>query len=144
MRPAWLALFAPLPEHARLERKPVLPPELRGKPESEPIEGWENLSIHLSDEAGLRHLMVTLDASGAPISGGDWVLVQEGGLHIHENVGGRLEADGSFRGTRWRSVTFGRPDSEEAELKESQHTPPSAEDVAAIHALVKEILGRTS
>ena len=144
MRPAWLALFAPLPEDARLERKPVLPEALRGRPGSEAIEGWQNLSINLSCEAGLRHVMVTLDASGAPISGGDWVLVEEDGLDIHDNVGGRLEADGSFRGTRWRTVMREVPGQDEPEVVESVPSTPSDADVAAIKRLVAELLERAS
>lgn len=144
MRPAWLALFAPVPDEARVERKPVLSAELRGKPGSEAIEGWENLSVHLSGEGGLRHIMATLDASGTPISGGDWVLVEEGGLSIHENVGGRLEADGSFRGTRWRTVTREVQGREEPEIVESVPSAPSEADVAALKRLVAELLRRAS
>ena len=149
MKHAWHTLFAPLPDDAVVKRKPVASPELVAQGKADAIAGWQSLTVELSAGAdGLRHIMVTLDESGTPISAGDWVMHAsegpQGTTYVHENVGGRLELDGSFRGTRWRSVTFGRPDSEEAELKESQHTPPSAEDVAAIHALVKELLGRAS
>ena len=139
MKPAWHALFAPLPADAVVTRKPVGP--------GEAIAGWQSLSVELSAGAdGLRHVMVTLDQAGTPISAGDWVMYAtegaDGTTYVHENVGGRLEADGSFRGTRWRSVTFGRPESDDAEVKESQHMAPSEQDIAAIHALVKEILER--
>lgn len=147
MRQPWHALFAAIPLEAPVKRKPVASPELLAQGKADAIAGWQSLTVELSAGAdGLRHVMVTLDGSGTPISAGDWVMYAregpDGTTYVHENVGGRLEPDGSFRGTRWRSVTFGKPDSEDAEVKESQHTPPTAEDVAAIQALVKELLGR--
>jgi len=52
--------------------------------------------------AGLRHAMVTLDASGTPVSAGDWVLYCSGKPveYVHENVGGRIQPNGTFLGTR--------------------------------------------
>jgi len=137
VRPAWHALFAPLPRDAVVNRKPV--------GGGAATAGWQSLTVELSAGAGgLRHIMVTLDEKGAPISAGDWVMYAadgaEGSTYVHENVGGRLEADGTFRGTRWRSVTFEKPGSEDAEVKESHHAPPTPEDVAAIHALVKDLV----
>lgn len=134
MSPDWHALFAPLPEDARVKRKPV-----------EAIAGWESLSIEMSaGPAGLRHVMVTLDAEGRPISAGDWVMFRsqtaEGVTTLHENVGGRLERDGRFHGTRWRSVMFERAGREEAEMRETSHVPPSPQDVEAIQALVLDVL----
>ena len=141
MKPAWHALFAPLPKEAVVNRKPV--------GGGEAIAGWQSLTVELSAGAdGLRHIMVTLDASGAPITAGDWVMHAtegpDGTTYVHENVGGRIEPDGSFRGTRWRTVTFQKPDSDDAEMKESQHTPPTPQDIAAIQALVKDLLSRSS
>ena len=120
MKPAWHALFAPLPAHAVVKRKPV--------GSGEAIAGWQSLTVELSaGPAGLRHVMVTLDASGTPISAGDWVMYAtegaDGTTYIHENVGGRLEADGTF-------------------MRESRHSPPSPEDVEAIRNLVREVLAR--
>jgi hypothetical protein len=142
-RPGWLALFAPIPADARLTRAPVGAGEV--------IEGWESLSILLSAvEHGMRHVMVTLDGAGRPLSAQDWVMVQTfdgaGGVtSVHETVGGRLEPDGRFLGTRWRTVTFERPDSnDEVERREAVPSPPSPEDVAAIHALVRELLARAA
>ena len=139
MRHAWHALFAPLPTDAVVNRKPV--------GSGDAIAGWQSLTVELSaGAAGLRHVMVTLDASGTPIAAGDWVMYSsqgaDGTTYVHENVGGRLEADGSFRGTRWRSVALQKPDSDDAEVRESQHCPPSAEDVEAIRSLVREVLAR--
>lgn len=133
----WHALFAPFPEDARVVRKPVAA-----------IPGWESLTIQMSaGPAGLRHVMVTLD-NGKPISAGDWVMFRsqtaEGTTYLHENVGGRLEPDGRFLGTRWRSVTFERAGTDEAaqsaEIREATHLPPTPQDIEAIQALVLDVL----
>jgi hypothetical protein len=142
--PGWLALFAPIPADARLIRAPV--------GEGEAIAGWENLSINLSAvEHGMRHVMVALDGAGRPLAAQDWVMVQTrdgaGGVtSVHESVGGRLEPDGRFLGTRWRTVTYEPPgsDEDEVERREAVPSPPTPEDVAAIHALVRELLARAA
>jgi len=144
-RPDWHKLFAPLPKSAVVQRKPVLSAELAGKPESAAVAGWQSLTVELSAGAGgLRHVMVTLDGSGAPISAGDWVLYCSGNpvQYVHENVGGRIQPDGSFLGTRWRSVAVEVAGQEEPEVKETASSAPTPEDVAAIQALVKEVLRR--
>lgn len=130
----WHALFAPFPEDARVVRKPVAG-----------IPGWESLTIQMpAGPAGMRHVMVTLDEKGQPISAGDWVVFRsqtaEGITYVHENVGGRLEPDGRFLGTRWRSVTFERAGADEPEMREATHLPPSAHDIEAIQALVLDVL----
>lgn len=144
-KPDWHALFAPLPADAVVKRKPVLSRELAARPESKAIAGWESLSVELSAGAdGLRHLMVTLDANGTPISAGDWVMYCSGNPveYVHENLGGRLNPDGSFLGTRWRTVAVDVPGQDEPEQKEMVKSEPTPEDVAALMALVKEILKR--
>ena len=149
MSPDWHALFAPLPEDARVKRKPVASPELLAAGKADAIAGWESLTIEMSaGPAGLRHVMVTLDAEGRPISAGDWVMFRsqngEGVTYVHENVGGRLEPDGRFHGTRWRSVMFERAGSDEAEMRETSHVPPSPQDIEAIQALVLDVLRLSS
>ena len=138
MSPDWHALFAPLPEGAVVTRKPV----------AASLPSWESLTVEMSaGPAGLRHVMVTHDG-GKPISAGDWVMFRsqtaEGTTYVHENVGGRLEPDGRFNGTRWRSVTFERADGDEAahcaEIRESHYTAPTPQDVEAIQALVLDVL----
>ncbi|MCD6042379.1 MAG: hypothetical protein K0R40_1982 [Burkholderiales bacterium] len=132
----WHALFAPLPEDAAVVRKP-----------EHAISGWETITVELSaGAAGLRHCMVTLDATGTPISAGDWVLYCSGRpvQYVHENVGGRIQPDGSFLGTRWRTLAVDVPGRDEPETKETVRSDPSAEDVAALMALVRELVKRAS
>jgi hypothetical protein len=134
----WHSLFAPLPEDARVQRRPV-----------PGIEGWQTLSIEMpAGAAGMRHVMVTVDAQGTPVSAGDWVMFRtqtaEGVTCVHENVGGRLEPNGRFSGTRWRSVTFERAGSDEPQVREATHLPPSPQDIEAIQALVLDVLRLSS
>ena len=145
MRPAWHALLAPLPDDAVVRRAPVSPDGLDGRPESAAIAGWESITVELSaGAAGLRHVMVTVDGSGAPISAGDWVLYCSGKpvQYLHENVGGRIQPDGSFLGTRWRSVAIDVPGSDEPETRETERSDPSDEEVAGLMRLVRELLSR--
>jgi len=86
---------------------------------------------------------VTLDESGHAISASDHVLVQEGDLYRHESVGGRLEADGRFLGTRWHTVTREVEGRDEAEVLEAVPSKPSDEDERNLKALVAEVLRRT-
>lgn len=90
--------------------------------------------------------MVTLDATGTPISAGDWVLYCSGRpvQYVHENVGGRIQPDGSFLGTRWRTLAVDVPGRDEPETKETVRSDPSAEDVAALMTLVRELVKRAS
>ena len=116
-----------------VQRKPL--PEMKG---------WEQLTVELSAGAhGLRHLMVVLEG-GKPISAGDWVMYCSGNPleYVHENLGGRIQPDGSFLGTRWRTVAVDVPGKDEAETKEMVKSEPTPEDVAALMALVKEVLKR--
>jgi hypothetical protein len=105
--------------------------------------------------AGLRHVMVVLDADGQPISAGDHVLTcreltdstasSEGMRRedVHEGLGGRLEPDGSFNGTRWRMVRVvaadeaGAVEDFEATPFDAQPSTPTADDIAGIKALVR-------
>ena len=145
MRPAWHALFAPLPPGAVVRCKPVLTAELASRPESAAIAGWQNVTAELSAGAdGQRHVSVTLDASGTPISAGDWVLHCSGKpvQYVHENVGGRIQPDGSFLGTRWRTVAVEVPGSDEPETRETVSSEPTPEDVAGLMRMVRELLSR--
>jgi len=128
-----------------VRRRPVLSAELAARPESAAIAGWESVTMDLSaGAAGSRHVMVTLDADGVPISASDWVLYCSGEPpeYVHENVGGRIEPDGSFRGTRWRTVMVEAPDSDEPLPREAVRSDPTPDDVAGLMRVVNELLGR--
>lgn len=143
----WHALLAPLPDDAVVTRRPVAPPEIASKPAGAAIAGWEQLTVELSAAGrGMRHLLVVLDAQGTPISANDMVMYSaelgEDHVFYQENVGGRLEADGRFRGTRWRTLGVEGPRDEEARLQALPAQPSTAE-AAALKALVAEILKRS-
>ena len=148
--PAWLALFAPLPDDAVVERKPVASPELVASGKADPIAGWDSISVHLSGVAGLRHVLITLDANDQLLSASDMVLFQreeqrgrdEVTIYDQENVGGRFEEDGSFRGTRWITRTEQIGDDEEHAHTTSLPSPASLADAAALRALVDAVLKR--
>jgi hypothetical protein len=148
LRPAWHALLAPLPAGAALRRQPVAPPEVLATPQGAAIAGWEQLTIELSaGAAGLRHVLVVLDATGRPISASDTVLYWReipGRNEVEvrqESLGGRLEPDGTFRGTRWRSEAVGPAEQDEPRW-DATPSEPTAADVAAIKALVGDVMSR--
>jgi hypothetical protein len=143
----WHALLAPLPEDAVVKRRPVAPAEITSKPEGAAIAGWEQLTVELSAPGkGMRHLLVVLDAQGTPISANDMVMYNaelgEDHVFFQENVGGRLEADGTFRGTRWRTLGVEGAKDEEVRMDASP-SQPSAAEISALKSLVAEILRRS-
>jgi hypothetical protein len=151
MTPDWLRLLAPLPEHAIPERKPVASPDLIASGKADAIAGWQSVSINLSDPcSGLRHILITLDADGKLLSGGDSILLerqeQRGDvmvtIHDQESIGGRFEDDGSFRGTRWRTRTEKIGDADEEGQTTSTPSPPTHEETAALRRLVDDVLKR--
>lgn len=147
MSAAWHVLLAPLPDDAQPELKPVLPPELALRPESAAVAGWRSVRLYLSaGAAGSRHLMVTLDETDTAISAGDWVVygtVRAGEVTwIHDSIGGRLERDGQFLGTRWHSVAVGAADSDDAQTRDRQRSEPSAEDARRLKALAAQLIRR--
>lgn len=150
--PSWHALFAPLPDGVMPERKPVAPPEIMARPEGAAIKGWEQLFIHLSaGPTGSRTVLVVLDGEGRPISASDAVLYRrirpeepasEAIEYLCESVGGRIESDGTFLGTRWRSISVGPEDSDDAQQNESTPSVPSETDIVSLKSLVMEMLRR--
>lgn len=118
----WHALCALLPPEVIPRRQSVASPAVLATPEGAAIAGWEQLTVELSaGRAGLRHAMVVLDATGQPISASDTVLyrlevprtshvgeplspIENALAFSQESVGGRIEPDGTFRGTRWHTV----------------------------------------
>ena len=145
-RPAWHALLAPLPSDAMPTRGPVAPPEVLARPEGAAVAGWEQLVVHLSDPCrGLRTILVVLDADGVPVSASDGVFFRidgEPAMVRHESIGGRFEADGTFRGTHWISEG---PDPGEDEPADLASTPraPHPDEIAALRRLVDEMLRRS-
>jgi hypothetical protein len=155
----WHTLLAPLPDDAHVRRQPVGSPEVLATPEGAAVAGWEQLTVELSaGTAGLRHVLVVLDATGQPISASDHVLYwsevsktdknadTSSGSAPHaefyqESIGGRFETDGTFRGTRWQTVGEDNGDGSEPKM-DSTPSDPSDEDIAGIKALVAEIIKR--
>lgn len=119
----------------------MAPPEILAGPHGAAVAGWEQLTIKLSaGAAGLRHVLVVLDGAGRPISASDTVLYKRDLEILLESVGGRLEEDGTFCDTRWKSAGI---EAEGSEPRfESTPSEPSAADVAAIKALVTEMIRR--
>jgi ribosomal protein S18 acetylase RimI-like enzyme len=153
LRPAWHTLLGQLPTDAVPVRQPVAPPEVLASPTGWAVAGWEHLVLHLSAGAsGSRTILVVLDASGTLLSGSDSILyytappaapppIDDTAMVHIENVGGRFEPDGSFRGTRWHSVAVDRPEDEEVEW-ESTRNEPTAEDVSGLRMLTAELIRR--
>lgn len=138
----WHSLLAPIPLDSVPSRKPVAPPEILATPHGAAIAGWEQLTVELSaGSAGLRHVLVVLDAAGQPISAGDTVLYSSTVHFYQESIGGRIEQDGTFRGTRWRTVGVESEEGSEPRL-ESTRSEPTATEIAGIKALVAELLRR--
>ena len=150
MTPPWLALFAPLPDHAVFERKPVASTELLRSGKADAIAGWESITVNLSDATGMRHVLVTLDGDGKLLSASDHVMLQRTEprdrhiitIYDHENVGGRFEEDGAFHGTRWQTRTEQIDDDDEPAQMTSLPSPPSASDRASLRALVEDVIRR--
>jgi hypothetical protein len=114
------------------------------------IAGWSSVALELSaGAAGLRIVQVLVDQQGQPLSASDHVLYRStppndrsAPAHIEqESIGGRIEPDGSFRGTCWRVVG-----PEPAEGEEPQWTmaprAPTDEEIATLRILVAELLRR--
>jgi hypothetical protein len=151
----WHALLAPLPGDAVARRKALVPPELLHSPDRAAIAGWEQVTVELSAPGvGNRVAMVLLDAANVPISASDMVLYRstaadEAGRVVveyrTESVGGRLEADGSFRGTRWSTVSTEvegeEPEDGQLPMTTTRSAPTDAEE-AGLKALVAELLRR--
>lgn len=154
--PSWHALLAPIPADAQPNRQPVGSAEVLATPAGAAIAGWEQLVLELPlGPLGHRVVLVVLDRFGTVISASDSVLYryelpEPSSLRstpvypveiLYEGVGGRFEPDGTFRGTRWRLVAPEPAEGEEPQW-ESTATEPNAVDVAALRALVVQLLER--
>ena len=134
-----------------IERKPVASPELIASGKADAIAGWESITANLFDEHGIRHVLITLDGTGTVISGGDGVMFRREErrgdetwqIYDHENVGGRFEADGSFRGTRWHTHVEQIGDDDDSNAAHhATNSSPSAEDIDRLRALVAWVMDR--
>ncbi|HUR95672.1 MAG TPA: hypothetical protein VMY76_13900 [Gemmatimonadales bacterium] len=108
------------------------------------------MTLHLSAGiAGLRILTVTIGQTGRPLSASDHVYFRlavsdEPGAPAmirQESIGGRLEADGSFRGTCWL-VTGPEPTSDEEPQWSMEPRPPSTDETEKLKALVGDLMRR--
>lgn len=147
-RPPWHALLAPLPADVVPLRKPVGSPEIQATPHGASIAGWEQLTVDLSaGSAGLRVVLVVLDASARPISASDAVHYRVESTPDdlarirQDSIGGRIEPDGTFLGTCWRTEGPEPPDGEEPQW-ESTRSEPSPSQISALMALVAEMVRR--
>lgn len=142
----WHALLAPLPAGVVVRRKPVAPPEILATPDGASIAGWDQLTVDLSaGAAGLRVVLVVIDAAGQVLSASDTVLYSADplpGSFRQETLGGRFETDGTFRGTRWR--TTGVETDDDTPRLESTPSAPTDAEIAGIKALVADVLRRVS
>jgi len=145
----WHGLLAPLPAGARPRRRPVATTADLDPAAAAVIAGWSSLVLDLSAGAeGLRVVQVLLDAEGRPLSASDHVLFRSAGRDEsgrpwirQENIGGRYEADGSFRGTCWRTEGPEPVDDEPPRWNASPRAPTPAE-VAGLSDLVREMRRR--
>jgi hypothetical protein len=113
------------------------------------IAGWSSLVLDLTAGAeGLRVVQVLLDGEGRPLSASDHVLFRSASRDDtgrpwmrQENIGGRFESDGSFRGTCWQ-VEGPEPADDEPPRWSAVPRSPTAEEIAGLAALVQEMRRR--
>jgi hypothetical protein len=144
----WHALLAPLPGNVRARRRPVAAATGLDAAAAAAIAGWSSLVLDLSAAGGLRVVQVLLDGDGRPLSASDHVLFRSAGRDgsdrpwiRQENIGGRFEADGDFRGTYWQ-VEGPEPEGDEPPRWTPVPRAPTQEEVAGLIALVEEVRRR--
>jgi hypothetical protein len=152
MAPEWLSLLAPVPAGARPERKPVASAEQIANDSAGPIAGWQSVSVNLSEpEYGLRHVHLTLDASGRMIAASDHVMFviatkpddeSVATITDHESIGGRFEDDGSFRGTCWKNRLECQDDQEEGVTTRAERASPTGDQINALRRIADDLLAR--
>ena len=150
--PSWLSLLAAIPADVVAQRKPVASAQQIETGTAGPIAGWQSVTVNLSEPGcGLRHVQITLDQNGVLLAAGDSVMfvretAADGGeatLTEHENIGGRFETDGSFRGTHWHTVLENSAaDDERSVARSAEHRPPTEDEVARLREIVDDILSR--
>jgi hypothetical protein len=148
MSESWHNLLAAIPKDVRINRRSVLSPALAQEASAAAVAEWESLTIELSDgNAGLRHLMVTLDGNGRAVGASDLVLfrrgLDDGRVEVRtESLGGRIESDGRFFGTRWTAIGHETRGADADTGIESTASTPTDADVDRLLALVKEVIKR--
>jgi hypothetical protein len=113
------------------------------------IAGWYSLVLDLTaGPDGLRVVQVLLDSDGRPLSASDHVLFRSASRDDtgrpwmrQENVGGRFEPDGTFRGTCWQ-VEGPEPADDEPPRWSAVPRALTAEEIDGLTALVKEMRRR--
>ena len=148
MTESWHNLLAAIPKEARINRRPVIAPGSLRSVDGAPVADWETLTIELFDgNAGLRHVLVTLDGKGRAISASDLVLyrrgLDDGRVEVRtESIGGRIESDGRFFGTRWTSIGYESRALDSDFGIDSTPAVPTDHDVDQLLALVKDVQKR--
>lgn len=145
----WHALLAPLPAGVRPQRRRVGVTADLDPAAAQAVAGWSSLVVDLTAGAdGLRVVQVLIDAEGHPLSASDHVLFRSGGRDDtgrpwtrQENIGGRFETDGAFRGTYWQ-VEGPEPADDEPPRWTPVPRAPTREEVAGLVALVEEVRRR--
>jgi hypothetical protein len=148
MSAPWHQILADIPKDARINRRSVIAAELARQTNATALSEWESLSVELTDgNAGLRHVMVMLDGKGRPLSANDLALyrrgLEDGRVEVRtESIGGRIEHDGRFFGTRWTSIGYEDRAVEADSGIESTSSEPSDGDVERLLALVRDVVKR--
>ena len=147
--PDWLALLAAIPPGVKPERKPVASAEMLANGTAGPIAGWQSIALHLSDERGSRHVLITIDEHGKLLSAGDHVMrIRESGddgvitMSDHESIGGRYDEHGGFFGTRWINRIECGSGQDEGTMTNATKSEPTQQEVAMLNALVADLMRR--
>ena len=145
------SLYSPLPEQAKVVRRPVVSPEVLASAHGAAVAGTDQIAAESSGPGWLRISMVVVDSTGALLAVNDAVIRHGDGLDggaprtrsLIESAGGSVQADGSVRGTRWSSRVL-EDESAAAEEPgvESRPSPLGDADVAGLRALAAELLKR--
>jgi hypothetical protein len=150
MGPTWHALLAPLPDGVMPRREPVASPERLATPDGASVAGWEQVRLDLSaGDLGLRIVVAVLDARGRLLSASDSVLFSGPGPDPsgprwlrQESLGGRFEADGSFRGVRWVTEGPAPREGDNAPPPSAPH-PSTADEASLLRRLVEDLVARS-
>jgi hypothetical protein len=147
-------LLSPLPDSARISRRPVASPEVLAGAHGSLLaameqvvaqsrgDGWLRISMIVVERGALLTVNDTVTTNGAEQVRAGSELVP---ASVIESAGGRFEQDGSIRGTRWISRVIDDPDaSTEAPSMESTPSPLTDDDVSGLRALAAELFRRGS